>query len=225
MPVLDRCQPPWLTATKGVVFAAAVALSVALSIRLAAALAAPAAWLPALAGLLLGYLAADLLSGSVHWFCDTFFAEDTPVIGRLLIAPFRDHHRHPTAITGYRLLEQDGSSAFLVIAPLGLAWWHGGPDPAAPFAVFAHAALWAFAAGALGTNLLHRWAHAERVPPGVRWLQRRRLILSPPGHAVHHRSYVGGYCVTSGWLNPLLDRVRFFARLERLIRRMLPTAP
>jgi len=44
---------------------------------------------------LLGAVAADLASGVVHWACDTFFAEDTPVIGRALIFPFREDHRDP----------------------------------------------------------------------------------------------------------------------------------
>ena len=85
-------------------------------------------------------------------------------------------------------------------------------------ALFTHAALCGFAAGALGTNLFHKWAHAEQAPSIVRWLQRRRLILSPDAHRVHHRTYTGGYCVTSVWLNAVLDVVNFFGRAERAIR-------
>jgi ubiquitin-conjugating enzyme E2 variant len=49
----------------------------------------------------------------------------------------------------------------------------------------------------------------------VRWLQRRRLVLTPAAHAVHHRAaHAGGYCVTTGWLNPLADRLRLFDRLD-----------
>ncbi len=41
-----------------------------------------------------GYLFADIASGLVHWFCDTFFEEKTPLLGKLLIQPFREHqHR------------------------------------------------------------------------------------------------------------------------------------
>ena len=200
-PILERAQSPVLTVIKGAALAIALALCAVVGLRLAAVVPVPSSWPFAAAGLLLGYLAADLFSGTVHWFCDTFFAEKTPLIGRTLITPFRDHHRHPEAITGYRLLEQDTSSAFIVIAPLWIAWRHGGPDPAAPLAVVAYAALLSFGVGALGTNLFHKWAHTEHVPRLVGWLQRRRLILSPGAHAVHHRSYTGGFCVTSGWLN------------------------
>ena len=42
---------------------------------------------------------ADAISGLVHWGCDHYFAEDTPLLGPALIAPFREHHRDPLAIT------------------------------------------------------------------------------------------------------------------------------
>ena len=34
----------------------------------------------------------------------------------------------------------------------------------------------------------------------------------------HTASHAGAYCVTTGWLNPLLDRLQAFAAAERLIR-------
>jgi len=217
---IESRQPAALTILKGLALAAALLLWAALGGRLVAVLLIPAA-LPLLTGgLLLGYAAADLLSGTVHWFCDTFFAENTPLIGHV-IRPFRDHHRHPAAITRYHILEQDSSNYFILIPPLWAAWWLHGPDPASALAVFGHAALWALALGALGTNLFHKWAHAERVPFPVRWLQGHRLILSPSAHLVHHRAYTGGYCVTSGWMNALLDRVHFFGGVERLVRLLL----
>jgi plasmanylethanolamine desaturase len=51
-----------------------------------------------------GYLAADLASGLVHWFCDRFFEQDTPLIGRVLIHPFREHHREPRAMVRHGFL-------------------------------------------------------------------------------------------------------------------------
>ena len=40
-------------------------------------------WTTLLPSLLLGYLAADVASGLVHWFCDNFFEEDSPALQRL----------------------------------------------------------------------------------------------------------------------------------------------
>ena len=55
------------------------------------------------------------------------------------------------------------------------------------------------------------------------WLQRRALILSKKHHDIHHASpYDTYYCITAGFWNPLLDRIRFYERTERLIRRSVP---
>jgi Lipid desaturase domain len=57
-----------------------------------------------------GYLAADLVSGLVHWFGDRFFEEDTPIIGRVFIVPFREHHRDPLVMTRHDALELLGTA-------------------------------------------------------------------------------------------------------------------
>ncbi len=210
-------QPLALRAVKAVALVLAVSLLALLAVRLARWVAgAPASLLVAAAGAVAGYVLADLVSGTVHWFCDTFFAEDTPLIGPTIIRPFRDHHRHPEAILRYRLLEQDGTNYVILVLPLWLAAGLEASPPLLPLAGLG--SLWGFGVGSLCTNLFHKWAHSPRPPRVIRWLQRRRLVLSPEAHAVHHRSYSGGYCVTSGWLNPLLDRLDAFGRVERVVR-------
>ena len=78
-----------------------------------------------------------------------------------------------------------------------------------------------FSAAAVATNVFHRWAHAASPPRVARRLQRLGLILTPMRHALHHRGeHDRAYCVTSGWLNPVLDRLGFFARLERMVGRV-----
>jgi hypothetical protein len=53
--------------------------------------------LPILA--LLAYLAADLVSGFVHFLADSFGSADTLIVGPNFIGPFRDHHVDPKGIT------------------------------------------------------------------------------------------------------------------------------
>jgi plasmanylethanolamine desaturase len=215
---LQPGKPVVLQIAKAAALGVALCLFSILGFRLAGGVLAAPATLPLVVlGVLAGYLAADLLSGTVHWFCDTFFAEDTPLIGPTVILPFRDHHRHPEAITGYRLLEQDGTNYVILLLPLWLAV-SAAPAAESLLGLAGLSALWGLALGSLGTNLFHKWAHTGGAPGVVRWLQRRRLILSPEAHAVHHRSYTGGYCVTSGWMNPVLDRLDAFGRVERLVR-------
>jgi ubiquitin-conjugating enzyme E2 variant len=155
-----------------------------------------------------GYLAADLASGLVHWFCDRFFDEYTQLVGPILIRPFREHHRDPLEMTRHGFLELTGNSCLGLAPALALGWWcAGGPS--------VDALVLSFSGGVVLTNVLHKWAHAATAPVVVRWLQRVRLVLAPAAHARHHRAgHAGGYCVTSGWLNPLTDRLRLFDGLE-----------
>jgi ubiquitin-conjugating enzyme E2 variant len=211
-------QPVALTAFKVTGVAISSALFVTLLVRVVVALAAgTSAWL-VLPAFFLGYLFADLISGTAHWFCDTFFAEDTPAIGKTVIQPFRDHHVHPQRITGYRFIEQDTTNFFLLLLPLAVAFWLGAPQPGSVGALFWCCCLQGLATGSFGTNLFHKWAHERKPPVVVRRLQRSGLILEPERHQRHHRDYSRGFCVTSGWMNPLLDALRFFPRVELVVR-------
>ncbi|MBK5290676.1 MAG: kua-ubiquitin conjugating enzyme hybrid localization domain protein [Acidobacteriia bacterium] len=149
--------------------------------------------------LVAGYLAADLVSGLVHWFCDTFFEETTPYVGPMFIHPFRDHHRDPTSITRHGFLELTGNSCLALLPVLTLVqivqpnlFWQAG--------------WFTFSFGLFLTNLFHRWAHLSRPPAWVRLLQRSRLVLSPGHHRRHHSgSHDTAFCVTTGWGNLALD--------------------
>ncbi len=159
-------------------------------------------WIP-VSGAILGWLVADLVSGLVHWFCDSFFREDSLLVGRLLIRPFREHHRNPLGMTRHCFLELMGNSCLAMIPTLAAAvWWSDGIAP-----LFETAALFFYLA-LFATNLFHKWAHASVVPRPVRWLQSRWLILPPSCHQVHHQNgYTGAYCITNGWMNWPLDRL------------------
>jgi ubiquitin-conjugating enzyme E2 variant len=185
--------------------------------RVMAAVDGPADHGLLLAAMVAGVLACDLAAGTVHWACDRFFTETTPVLGAAVIASFREHHRDPLAMTRRGFLDVNGANYFAVLPLLLHGAWRDAPDDGG--ALFGQAFVLALAAAAIVTNQLHKWAHAPAVPPLVRSLQRTHLILPPKVHAHHHRgAHRYGYCVTGGWLNPVLDGVDFFGRLERAIR-------
>lgn len=167
---------------------------------------------------LVGYVAADLFSGLVHWGFDTWGSPDTPLVGRNFIHHFRVHHDDPKDITRHGFIATNGNNCLATIPVLLLALalpahW----SSTAPLAVF----ILSLCLGVFGTNQFHKWAHQDQVHPLVGWLQRMHLILPPAHHDVHHRfPYLGHYCITTGWLNGMLDRVGFFRGLERLISRL-----
>lgn len=207
-----------LRSFEATLIAVAGALLALFAVRAFGALHDSGAWWLLAPAAILGVLAADFGTGAVHWLCDRFFREDTPVIGPALIRPFREHHTDPEAMTRNGLLELHGNSCIPVIAVLALALPTRG-EPAGALALALDLWLVVFLAAASATNQFHMWAHARHAPALVRWLQRKGVILSPERHARHHRGdFDRSYCMTSGMLNPLLDRIDFFGSLERAIR-------
>jgi hypothetical protein len=166
--------------------------------------------------LLAGYLVADFLAGSVHWLADRYFDPETPVLGPMLIAPFREHHVDSASIGRHDFFEVSGNNA-LVCIPVVLALFALPPladSVSISFALFGLSVT----AALVATNQFHGWAHAEAPPAFARWLHQLGLILTPERHALHHRAdHDRAYCVTSGWLNPLLDRFHVFERIEKWI--------
>jgi ubiquitin-conjugating enzyme E2 variant len=169
--------------------------------------------LASLLGGITGYLFADLIAGLVHWIADRFFDPETPLLGPMLIAPFREHHVDALGITRHDFFEVSGNNALMTIPLVGIIFLLPEPTSFPTFFLLAH--LFSLSVALVATNQFHRWAHSPSPPPLAKRLHAWGLILTPRGHALHHRrGHDRAYCVTSGWLNPLLDRVRLFERIE-----------
>jgi Lipid desaturase domain len=218
VPEQGGTQSKYLTATKYLVIYASSCLLALIAFRLIGIIAnepSPGYVVLVILGLLGGYTVADFVTGTTHWFCDTFFSENTRIIGKTLIEPFRDHHLNPQSITRCRFIDQDTSS-FFIIGPILFINLNAAPANGQT-QIFWTAFLIGISLGLFGTNFFHRWAHQQQVARPIKWLQKSGIVLSPRRHHIHHRSYDSAYCVTSGWLNPALDAVQFYSRLERLI--------
>jgi hypothetical protein len=171
-------------------------------------------WLIALA-IPLGIVGGDFVSGIVHWAADTYGSEDMPVIGPSLVKPFRLHHVYPRDICTHGLVETTGNVCILAVPVLSVClylMWLRPDSGLLAFSVFCFALT---AAATVATNQFHKWAHQESPSALARWLQRKRLVLEPQHHKLHHtQPFNVNYCITNGWLNPLLNRLKFFRRLE-----------
>lgn len=205
-------------------FASALILGPALAETQAGTLLADSFGLPLRLGVVLamglggvtGYLLADLIAGLVHWIADRFFDPETPLLGPMLIAPFREHHVDALGITRHDFFEVSGNNALITIPLVGAIFFLPEPSTFAGFFLLAH--LFSLSIALVATNQFHRWAHSPSPPPFAKRLHAWGLILTPRGHALHHRrGHDRAYCVTSGWLNPVLDRVRLFERIEHFL--------
>ncbi len=166
---------------------------------------------------LVSYLSADLASGFVHWLADSYGSPTTPLLGPKFVTPFREHHADPLAITRHDFLEANGDNCGISHVVLVPAYFLL-PVESDPWAAAGGLYVLLLAWFVLLTSLAHGWAHTAVPPRAVRALQRAGLLLSREHHQQHHvGDHATHYCITSGWLNPLLDKLRFFRGLERAL--------
>jgi len=176
---------------------------------------------------LLGITTADFASGLVHWAADTWFKIDTPLVGKSLIRPFREHHIDPRAMLNHDFVETNADTFSLSI----------------PFTVYSvynfyfalkgqENYLWdtwllALVVFVGFTNEFHKQSHNHKnVPALVQFLQRHHVILPPDHHRIHHvRPHANYYCITTGWLDPLLEKLNFWKNLERCVTALTGAIP
>jgi hypothetical protein len=150
--------------------------------------------------LLLGWLAADLVTGAFHWWEERLGNENWPIIGPWLIAPNRLHHVDPLAFTRHGFMTRNGAQLLLVGFLGAILLLAFGPSPF----------LAALIIGSAVSNEVHRYAHQPALAPAwIRVFQQTGLLQSPKGHAGHHRPpWDANFCVLTDWLNPIIEAVR-----------------
>ncbi|MGJ8725200.1 MAG: fatty acid desaturase CarF family protein [Roseibacillus sp.] len=155
-------------------------------------------------------LAVDFASGILHWLEDSYGDRKWPILGKWVIEPNIRHHFEPRYFTKSNFWKRNLatiaiSGTLLAVITL-LGWFH-----------------WTWVlASALGAiaNEIHCWAHRSPRENGkvITFLQKAKVIQSPRGHATHHTDPKDrSYCTITDWLNPILDRFDFFARIERFV--------
>ncbi|MDV6236020.1 fatty acid desaturase CarF family protein [Leptospira ellisii] len=167
--------------------------------------------------ILFSWIGADFISGLVHFLGDSVGSETTPILGPGFIFPFRDHHVDPKGITRHDFIETNGNNC-LVSLPILIYYvffWESTGTVSSLVALF-----WFFLLlGIFATNQIHKWAHQDSPAPLIRVLQKYKLILGPEHHKVHHTPPHDTYfCITTGWLNPVLKAVRFYDILRWVLR-------
>jgi ubiquitin-conjugating enzyme E2 variant len=156
---------------------------------------------------LLVLVLVDFASGFIHWVEDTFWVEQTPVLGSWLVGPNELHHRDGSAFVRNNWLQSSWDLLLAALAIVAVAWsldaltWH----------------VWLFAIVGANANQIHKWSHMRDadLPFLVRALQRCRILQSRADHAEHHCGEKNtAYCVITPYVNVVLDKLRFWRTLE-----------
>ena len=167
-----------------------------------------------MAGLIMGFIGAvalaDFLSGFWHWLEDRYFDVRWPIIGEYIAKPNTLHHAQPMAFVHQSYWRRNWTTILPAATALAIG-------------LVCRAPWWLLLAFALisQANELHAWAHYRVKCRLVRGLQEFGLLQSVQHHNIHHRDpFSRNYCVMTDWLNPLLDKTRFWFACEWALERV-----
>ena len=156
-------------------------------------------------------IAADFITGLVHWWEDAYGKPSWPIIGKHVIEPNLIHHKDPTAMTRGTFFDRNWQPLTAALIASGVARLVLG--------YLDWRVTLTFALAGLG-NEVHCWQHLplRQVPKPARLLQEIGILQSRVQHAHHHRHpYAKNYCTLTNFTNAVLERVAFWRWLEAAI--------
>lgn len=169
------------------------------------------------AGMAGAVLLADFVSGVVHWAEDAYArfkpTRKVPLINTIALEN-ELHHRRPR---DFLVRSWWASSWDLALLGAAVVWVACAMDRMS-------VAVLVFVVLAVNANQIHKWTHRNprENPWWVTRLQRCYLLQTPRHHSRHHQGEKNThYCVVTNFLNPLLEEVGFWRRLERLVARVI----
>lgn len=156
------------------------------------------------------WLLADFITGAIHWWEDTYGNPTWPIIGKYVIMPNIEHHIKPRGLlqgTYFDRVNTSFATAVIVIMILWLCGWHS----------------WRMIVCLMFCvqgNEIHAMGHRSDKENGkiVLFLQKIGLIQRRKTHGWHHKApYETNFCVMTEFVNPVLNKINFWMRLEWVI--------
>lgn len=160
---------------------------------------------------------ADFLTGFAHWLEDTYCLENMPLIGGFICEPNIDHHIDPQLMVRVgTFFSRNILQWSLCAAAFAIMWFIGWGN------IYSFLTLLLASFG----NEIHRWNHMHKTGPLVTFLKETGVIQMQRQHSLHHKPpHNRYYCVMTSQLNPILERIEFWRRLEWVIAKTTGITP
>jgi plasmanylethanolamine desaturase len=153
-------------------------------------------------------MAADFITGFVHWLEDSYWSPDTPILGKWIVVDNLAHHKNGQDFLKKSYWESCWDTVLAGVIALIVA-------------LILHKMSWQllfFTVILMNANQIHKWAHITRFenkPKVIGLLQKMHVLQSTQHHGQHHRKPNNShYCTVTDFLNPVLDYMHFWRGLE-----------
>ena len=163
-------------------------------------------------------LLADFISGIGHWFEDAYGNPNWYLFGNLIIKPNLEHHRTPRSFLSRSYWSRNDVS-ILFCAFSVLCFYFLG--------FFSWQLLFVFTLLSQ-VNEVHAISHRRKDENSsfILFLQEMGLIQSSFHHGWHHKApYDCNYCILTEYLNPILNKIKFWVFLESCILFLFKARP
>lgn len=157
--------------------------------------------------IILCILISDFITGLFHWFEDTYGTISDSWISKYIWQPNISHHKNPSDITNNTFINRNIIQFIIVGIFISISLFFG---------FFC----WQLCLVGILTGLsneIHCWTHNKTNNWLVQLLQDSCILQTKLHHSKHHLSpYTKNYCILTNWLNPALEKVKFWSRLESI---------
>jgi sterol desaturase/sphingolipid hydroxylase (fatty acid hydroxylase superfamily) len=159
------------------------------------------------------WIAADFIAGVVHWWEDAYGNPNWPLIGKYIVEPNLIHHKQPNKLLEGSYWSRINTSLFAAAGLGGLLWWVGVHS----WQVFVCLLF------CVQGNEVHSMSHRpdKTTPRWAFFLQKMGIFQSKKAHRWHHRApYETNFCIMTDFVNPMLNKIGFWRKLEWLILKL-----
>lgn len=168
--------------------------------------------------LLICWLISDFIAGIFHWVEDRYDFSNLPLVGGFIddqiLKPNANHHLHPQDFTKNGFWYRNYTN-FVPSFIVGLLVFLYNPYLSTPIFMSAFG------------NQVHYLSHRQgKVSEFTATLQEIGIFQSPKQHSLHHTNpYDSYYCPMTDFINPILQRINFWEKLENFVSLVFRVRP
>ncbi len=159
------------------------------------------------------WIAADFITGVIHWWEDTYGNPNWPIIGKYVVEPNLIHHKQPTKLLEGSYWNRIDTSFFAVAMIGAILWFVGLHSWQVIVCLFF----------CMQGNEIHAMTHRPDRANGkvTLFLQKTGIFQSKKAHRWHHKApYETNFCIMSDFVNPILNAIGFWRKLEWLVLKL-----